>query len=120
MPEKQDISDRLLKMSSNVIRLLDELPATMPAKKIADQLVRSTMSVGANFEESQAAQGRTDFCHKLQIALKEMRETRYWLCLLESSGIMATTRMASLIQEASELRAILGKCVATTRRKLPD
>ena len=89
----------------------------MIGKKIADQLIRSAMSAGANFEESRGADSRADFCHKLQISLKEMRETRYWLCLIAKAEMADKGKMVSLVQEATELRAILGKSVATARGK---
>ena len=76
------------------------------------------MSVGANYEEAKGADSRADFSYKLQIALKEMRETCYWLCLigrLELAG--ANGRITPLIDEATQLRAILGKAVATSRGK---
>lgn len=115
--KKFDLSDRLLDFSAQVIRLLDELPEKPAARKIADQLIRSAMSVGANFEESRGCDRRAAFCHKLQISLKEMRETRYWLCLIEKSGMADKGRMERLVREATKLRAILGKSVATARGK---
>ncbi|MGC2692532.1 MAG: four helix bundle protein, partial [Desulfobaccales bacterium] len=50
------------------------------------QLLRSGTSIGANIEEAQAGQSRADFISKCAIALKETRETRYWLRLLNESG----------------------------------
>ena len=110
-----DLSERLLAFSARVIRLLDHLPKTLAGRKIADQLIRATMSVGANFEESRGADSRADFCHKLQIALKEMRESRYWLCLIRMATLVSPEKMGDLVDEATQLRAILGKAVATAR-----
>jgi len=55
---------------------------------LSDQLLRSGTSIGANVEESTAAQSKRDFIHKLSIASKEARETRYWLKLLDKSQIV--------------------------------
>jgi four helix bundle protein len=55
------------------------------------QLIRSGTSVGANVEEAQAAQSRADFIHKIEIALKELRETRYWLRLLVATWLTDKT-----------------------------
>lgn len=117
---KRELGERLLDFSADVIRLLDTLPQTSAARKIADQLLRSAMSVGANYEESKGADSRADFAHKLQISLKEMRETRYWLCLVARVGMLDPTSMVSVIREATELRAILGKSVATVRGRESD
>jgi len=112
-----DLSERLLVFSARVIRLLDHLPKTLAGRKIADQLLRATMSVGANYEESRGTDSRADFCYKLQIALKEMRESRYWLCLISKAELVTTDKIGNLVDEATQLRAILGKTVATARGK---
>lgn len=112
-----DLSDRLVKFSARVIKLLDILPNSLAGKKLSDQLVRSAMSVGANYEEARGADSRNDFAYKLQIALKEARETRYWLCIVLECGMAPESGVESLVDEATQLRAILGKSVATVRGK---
>ena len=89
----------------------------MPGKKIADQLIRSAMSVGANYEEALGADSRADFAYKLQIALKEIRETRYWLCVILAAELTPRFGVESLVDEATQLRAILAKSIATVRGK---
>ena len=114
--KRPDLSDRLLSFSARVIRLLDTFPATKAAREVEGQLLRSAMGVGANYEEARGADSRADFCNKLQIAFKEMRETHYWLCLADRAGLLADrVELAALINEATQLRAILGKSVATAR-----
>ncbi|MDR1129363.1 MAG: four helix bundle protein [Prevotellaceae bacterium] len=55
---------------------------------LSKQLLRSGTSIGANIEESTAAQSVSDFIHKLSIASKEARETKYWLMLLQQSRLL--------------------------------
>jgi four helix bundle protein len=117
MAEMRDIGDRLTDFSAGIIKLLPQLPPSSVSKKIEDQMVRSAMSSGANYEEARGADSRADFCNKLQIALKEMRETRYWLCLTEKAGLIEGEAIKVLVKEATELRAILAKSVATARGK---
>jgi four helix bundle protein len=112
-----DLSDRLVLFSADTIRYVAKVPENGVTKKITDQLLRSVMSVGANYEEAKGTDSRADFCHKLQIALKEMRETRYWLCLLADLRLTDDSSVDSLVDEATQLRAILGKSVATSRGK---
>ncbi len=112
MGEARDIGERLLEFSGKVIKLLDTLPTTSAARKIADQLIRSAMSVGANYEESRGSESRADFCHKLGIVLKE---TRYWLKLIQTAGYGEAEDMKQIVDEATQLRAILGKSVATAK-----
>ena len=65
-------------------RSLDSKPRSL--RILAQQLLRSGTSVGANVQEAQAGQSRADFISKYSIALKEARETLYWLRLLDASG----------------------------------
>jgi len=64
------------------------------------------------------AESGVDFSHKLQIALKELRESNYWLRLLEVSGKVPGERLADIIDESTQLRAILSKAVATTKANM--
>ncbi|MFM9824962.1 four helix bundle protein [Flavobacterium sp.] len=52
---------------------------------IANQLLKSGTSIGANVHEAQNAESRADFIHKIKIAAKEIEETKYWLVLCEKS-----------------------------------
>ena len=73
--------------------------------------------MGANYEEAQGAESKADFIHKLQIALKELRESRYWLRLLAASDTVPPQLLEEIIDEATQLRAILSKAVATSKER---
>jgi len=117
MAEQRKIGERLLDYSVRVIKLVDALPSTLVGRRIADQLLRSAMSAGANYEEAQGAESKEDFTHKLQIALKELRESGYWLQLLVRSGKIPIKKMDALIDESNQLRAMLSKAAATAKGK---
>jgi four helix bundle protein len=104
-----------LEYGACVIELVNSLPKTTAGRRIGDQLLRSATSVGANYEEAQAAESRADFVHKLQIALKEVRESHYWLQLLRRTRVLAPEELAVLLDEATQLRAILSKSVITAK-----
>src|SRR5690349_4363468 len=87
-------------------------------RRVGDQLLRSGTAVGANYEEAQGAESRVDFSHKLQVALKELRESNYWLRLLELSEKMPRDRLADIIDESTQLRAILSQAVLPTKARL--
>ena len=99
------------------MKLVASLPKTPVGRRIGDQLLRSGTSVGANYEEAQGAESKADFTHKLQIALKELRESRYWLRLLAVSATIPPHRLEEIIDEATQLRAILSKAVATAKER---
>ena len=80
---------------------------------ISKQLLRSATSIGANVEEAVAAQSRKDFIHKMSIASKEARETKYWIRLLEQSKLVETDYSSALIN-VDHILNILTKIVKTT------
>lgn len=69
-----DIAERLVRLATGVVKLIDALPDTPAARHVAGQLLRSATSPGANYEEARGAESRRDFLHKLGIALKEIQE----------------------------------------------
>jgi len=110
-----DLCDRLLKYGVRIIKLVEALPKNLAYSRIGDQLLRSGTAAGANYEEAQAAESRADFVHKVQISLKEMRESNYWLRLLVRAGKLRPERLSGLIDESNQLKAILSKSVATAK-----
>lgn len=83
---KSDIPGRAFELAQRVVKLclvLDEKPGV--SRTLANQLLRSGTSIGANVEEAQAAQSDADFISKYSIACKEARETHYWLRLLSAT-----------------------------------
>jgi|SRR5579871_311628 len=110
-----DLGERFLDYAARVVKLVSALPATLVARRIGDQLLRSGIAVGANYEEARAAESNSDFVHKLQVALKELRESNYWLRLLVRAEVLPTERLNPLLDESNQLRAILSKAVATAK-----
>ena len=84
---------------------------------MAGQLFRSGTSAGANYEEACGAESRADFIHKLQIALKELRESHYWLRLLLKSDAIQNFNIDSLIEETKQLINIIAKSLITAKKK---
>ncbi len=115
-----DIAERLLRYAANVIWICKNLLSTPEGRHIRKQLVGSGTSPGANYEEARCAESRADFVHKLKIANKELRESRYWLRLAKLAGFLPHRAATSLIAEASELVAILTASIKTARRAMSN
>ncbi|MDH4404359.1 MAG: four helix bundle protein [Flavobacterium sp.] len=81
---------------------------------ISKQILRSATSVGANVEEAIAAQSRKDFIHKMSIASKEARETKYWLRLLDKSNLTSIS-MSNYLIEIEHILNIITKIIKTTQ-----
>jgi four helix bundle protein len=112
-----DLNERILEYAASVFRVMQKLPDTALARNLGNQLMRSGTSVGANYEEARAAESRADFIHKLQVALKESRETLYWLRLIEKSGLLSVGEMSEILNESVQIRSILSKCVVTAKSR---
>jgi len=110
-----DLGTRLIRFAASVIKLLAYIETSKSLRHISDQLLRSATSVGANYEEARAAESKADFIHKMQVSLKEMRESYYWLAVTIEAGITTTDQAHALHDEARQLRAILSKAVATAK-----
>jgi len=86
-------------------------------RALANQLLRSGTSVGANVAEGQGGQSRADFVSKYSIANKEARETLYWLKLMVAAEIVPESRLADLMDECNQLIAILTTIIKKTRKE---
>ena len=80
---------------------------------IAQQLLKSGTSIGANIREAQNAESKADFIHKMKIAAKEADETGYWLMLCEMSKNYPKNEL--LIEKLHSIINILSKIISTSR-----
>ena len=113
---KRDIPARTFEFARRVVKLcqmLDQSPGV--SRTLANQLLRSGTSIGANVEEGQGSQSRADFIAKYYIACKEARETHYWLRLLAASEVVPAKQLKNLTDEAGQLVAILTSIVKKCR-----
>jgi four helix bundle protein len=118
MEEKANIlAERLLDYGVAIFNLTMKLDASLPGKHVAGQLFRAGTSAGANYEEACGAESRADFIHKLQIVLKELRESHYWLRLLLKSDAVQNSNINSLIEETKQLINIIAKSIITAKKK---
>ena len=113
---QKDIQNRTFEFAVRIVNLcrhLDETPGV--GRTIGRQLLRAGTSVGANVEEAQAGQSKADFISKIAIALKEARETLYWLRLLAASKVLPVERLSGLQTEIEELMRVLGAILVSAK-----
>ena len=79
------------------------------------QVLRSGTSIGALVKEAEHAQSRSDFIHKMNVALKEANETEYWLNLLKDSEYIDIKSYNSIHQDCSELIKLLVSIVKSSK-----
>ena len=111
-----DIRERTFAFAVRVVRLcrhLDEKPGV--GRTLSRQLLRAGTSIGANMEEAQSGASRADFINKVAIALKEARETHYWLRLLQAAQLVPVQRLEGLKDEAQQLKRILAAIIVSAK-----
>jgi len=114
----RDIRQRTFGFALAIVRLYQRMEGQSGAWRVlGKELLRSGTSIGANVEEAQAGQSKADFASKYAIALKEAKETIYWLRLLKESGSLGDGSIDMLIQEADELSRIIGSIIVNSKRE---
>ncbi|MEK9136818.1 MAG: four helix bundle protein [Bacteroidota bacterium] len=111
----KDMEERTFEFALRIVELAKALRRSHVADVLMKQLLRSGTSVGANIEKSRAGYSRDEFAYKMNISLKEARETHYWLRLLKESGLVKPQQVDSLLDEAEQIKKILGSIVSKTR-----
>ncbi len=113
-----DLRLRTKQFALRIIRMFNELPDSETARVLGKQALRSGTSVGANYREACRARSDAEFISKVETSLQELEETCYWLELLSEASLFSHERLAPLLNEASELLAILTASVNTVKRRL--
>jgi four helix bundle protein len=115
-----DLSDRFMVFVVNIIKLEKHLCKTYSGRHIYGQLFRAGTSSGANYEEARAGESRADFIHKMQIVLKELRESHFWIKLIIAAKLITSEDevLKFLFNESKELASITAKSVVTAKSKI--
>ena len=114
----KDIKERTFNFAVSVIRLCQQINRRPGVTRVLiDQLLRSATSIGANVEEAQAGQSRADFVSKYSIALKEARETIYWLRLLRECDNGVDNVCKTLLSEVDEISRIIATIIVNTKNR---
>ena len=108
----------LQKTISFALKVIDYAEVLQENKKyvIANQLLKSGTSVGANVHEAQNAESKNDFIHKFKIAAKEVEETKYWLTLCKESAHYPDCER--LEHDLFEIEKIITAIISTTKNKI--
>jgi four helix bundle protein len=114
-----NLSERFLIFAIEVIKLGKILNRSFEGKHIYGQLFRSSTSSGADYEESQSAESKPDFVHKLQVVLKELKESLFWLRLIDKGEFLGQreSNLPFLLKENHELIKIIAKSIVTAKNK---
>ncbi len=109
------ILDKAFDFSVRIVNLKKFLNKEQQEHIMANQLLRSGTSIGANVTEADQAQSKADFISKMGIANKEAHETKYWLRLLHKTNYIDEKEFASIINDCQELIKILQSIIKSAK-----
>ncbi|OGO40833.1 MAG: hypothetical protein A2Z04_09980 [Chloroflexi bacterium RBG_16_57_9] len=115
-----DIKERTFEFGVRIIKLVNAMPRTVAGIELGRQVVRSGTSVGANVEEADGATTRKEFAYKVGISRKEARETRFWLRLIQATGLLESPDIPVLIDESDQLVRILSTIIKNAEREIRE
>lgn len=112
-----ELKNKTKNLGISVIQLLGQIPNNPAGRAIANQLVRSATSVGANYRAACRAKSNADFLYKLKIVEEETDETIYWLEVMQETNMMAEEKLATLKKETNEVLSIIVASIKTARAR---
>ena len=110
--------ERVRVFAFRVLKLCSLLNESYEKVTVGHQLFRCATSVAVHYRVAQHAISTKDFLNKMKVCEEEADEACYWLQLLVDGGIVPSTRMNSIIQEANEIAAIISASCVTARARL--
>lgn len=117
------MSENIIKIKSfnfalRIVKLYQFLTAEKKEFVLSKQLLRSGTAIGALVRESEHAESKPDFIHKLAIAQKEANESDYWLELLLQSDYLNEIQFQSLKSDIVEINKILASIIISTKQNI--
>ena len=114
-----DVDERAFRFLCDVIRFARTIEPEPGVRRLIDQLVAATGSVGANRQEATGASSRREFVRYNEIALRSANEATLWLRAFTETGVGNPAMAPILLDEARQLARILGAIVVSTKRSVP-
>lgn len=110
-----DLEDRLVSFACTCLTVCDKLPNSKAGLNLEHQLSKSGTSCALNYGEAQAAESPSDFIHKLKLVLKELRETRVTLKIINEKPLLQDPIVPTALNECNQLIAIFMKSIETAK-----
>lgn len=114
---KEEFKGRIKLFILGLIHFIDSLPNDRTCGIVADQLLRSGTSIGANYFEARAASSKNDFINFFNHSLKSANESKFWLDLLMETRKCDIQQAQALLREVTELANILASSILTLKGK---
>ena len=112
---RDELMSRLKDFAHRCVKLAIALPEDVLGRHIRAQLIRCSTGAAANYRAACVAQSRAAFVAKLSIVIEEVDESCFWMEFIMDEGLLPKKRVASLLAESEELKAIFVSARLTTR-----
>jgi four helix bundle protein len=116
-PKAQDTLNRIKYLIKEVALLVNGFPKTTASFKIAEQILSSVTSIGANFVEAQSARSRKEFISIIGVVLRETKETIFWLEIIEDLNLTSLGKIDKILKECKELAKIFSSIILTSSKR---
>ena len=113
--DKVQLQNRTKNFAIRVFKMVEKLPKSRGIEVIANQLIKSSTSIAANYRAVYRAKSKADFINKLKIVEEESDESLFWLEFIVDLGLMDKKLLEGLIKEANEFVAIFTTAVKTSK-----
>jgi four helix bundle protein len=114
---KKELEECLISFAVLIIGIVEKMPDTKAANHLAGQLLRSGTSPALNYGEAQSGESLRDFIHKIQVVLKELRESNICLKIIHRAKLYTTEdQIIIALKECDELVSIFVKSVETAKK----
>lgn len=117
-PKKGILREKSFQLAVRIVKLCRHLREQKKEFEISRQLFKSGTNPGAMVRESEYAQSGADFINKLEIAQKELNETRYWIELLYATDYLNESEMVSILNDVDEVMRLTTKSIKTRKANL--
>jgi len=115
-PRRDDINERALVFACRVIDFIPSIVPRPGMRRLADQLVGAAGGIGSNLEEAVAASSRREFVRFNEIALRETRESVFWLKVCQRSRLGDVVTHGELLDEGQQIARIIATIIINTKR----
>jgi len=112
---KYDLEDRLVKFAISALEVCDLLPQTRAGQNLEHQLSKSGTAPALMYGEAQAAESRADFIHKMKMLLKELRESKINLRIIDEKPLVISDKVKITLKECNELIGIFTASIQTAK-----
>jgi four helix bundle protein len=113
---KEELKSRTKQFAIEIIKLIEALPNTKAGHVIGNQIIRSGISVAANYRAACRARSNVDFISKITIVEEESDETLFWLELIIEAKLLKKEKLQDILKEADELTAIFSATGKTEKQ----